>query len=105
MVPFAVTSGGRQVLTLVASNVITRIDSGAQTAFYNADLFLSLALGLLSISPALSYYSRLSHLAASEPERVAGTLLDGLKLITFLTLPTGRLLYLLAGLAVEVEIN
>src|SRR5690625_3020432 len=105
MVPFAVTSGGRQVLNLVASNVITRIDSGAQTAFYNADLFLSLALGLFSISPALSYYSRLSRLAASEPERVAGTLLDGLKLITFLTVPAGLLLYLLAGPAVEVVFN
>src|SRR5690554_6070867 len=64
MVPFAVTSGGRQILNVVASNVITGIDSGAQTAFYNADLFLSLALGLFSISPALAYYSRLSKLAA-----------------------------------------
>src|SRR5690625_1876644 len=105
MVPFAVTSGGRQVLNLVASNVITRIDSGAQTAFYNADLFLSLALGLFSISPALAYYSRLSRLAPTAPERVAPTLLEGLKLITFLTVPAGVLLFLLAGPAVEVVFN
>ncbi len=105
MVPFAVTSGGRQVLNLVASNVITRIDAGAQTAFYNADLFLSLALGLFSISPALAYYSRLSVLASTEPERVAGTLLDGLRLIAFLTVPAGLALYLLAGPAVEVVFN
>ena len=105
MVPFAVTSGGRQVLNLVASNVITRIDSGAQTAFYNADLFLSLALGLFSISPALAYYSRLSRLAADAPKRVAGTLLDGLRLITFLTVPAGVALFLLAGPAVEVVFN
>ncbi len=105
MVPFAVTSGGRQVLNVVASNVVTRIDAGAQTAFYNADLFLSLALGLFSISPALAYYSRLSVLAASEPERVAPTLLSGLRLITFLTVPAGLMLFLLAGPAVEVVFN
>src|SRR5699024_8074917 len=105
MVPFAVTSGGRQVLNLVASNVITRIDAGAQTAFYNADLFLSLALGLFSISPALAYYSRLSVLAASDPERIPMTLRDGLNLITVLTVPAGVALYLLAGPAVEVVFN
>lgn len=105
MVPFAVTSSGRQVLNLLASNLITRIDAGAQTAFYNADLFLSLALGLFSISPALAYYSRLSRLAPSAPERVAPTLLEGLKLITFLTVPAGLLLFLLAEPAVEVVFN
>lgn len=105
MVPFAVTSGGRQILNVVASNVITGIEAGAQTAFYNADLFLSLALGLFSISPALAYYSRLSKLAADAPERVAGTLLDGLRLITFLTVPAGLALFLLAGPAVEVIFN
>src|SRR5690606_24628568 len=60
MVPFTFTAGGRQVLNVVASNVITGIDAGAQGAFYLADLFLSLLLGLFSISPALAYYSRLS---------------------------------------------
>src|SRR5690606_29255935 len=49
MVPFAFTAGGRQVLNVVASNVITGIDAGAQGAFYLADLFLGLALGLFSI--------------------------------------------------------
>lgn len=105
MVPFAVTSSGRQVLNLVASNVITRIEAGAQTAFYNADLFLSLALGLFSISPALAYYSRLSRLAADAPEQVPATLFEGLRLITFLTVPAGLALYLLAGPAVEVIFN
>lgn len=105
MVPFAITSGGRQVLNLIASNIITGIEAGAQTAFYNADLFLSLALGLFSISPALAYYSRLSRLARDAPERMPGTLLDGLKLITFLTVPAGLALFLLAGPAVEIVFN
>jgi putative peptidoglycan lipid II flippase len=105
MIPFAVTSSGRQVLNLVASNVITSIDAGAQTAFHNADLFLSLALGLFSISPALSYYSRLSALAVREPEAFQPTLLAGLRLISFLTIPAGIALLLFAGQAVEVVFN
>jgi putative peptidoglycan lipid II flippase len=105
MIPFAVTSSGRQVLNLVASNVITSIDAGAQTAFHNADLFLSLALGLFSISPALSYYSRLSALAVHDPEEFRPTLLAGLRLIAFLTVPAGIALLLFAGQAVEVVFN
>src|SRR5690554_6056700 len=38
MVPFAVTTSGRQVVNVVASNVVTGIDAGAQGAFYLADL-------------------------------------------------------------------
>ncbi len=105
MIPFAVTSSGRQVLNVVASGVITGIAAGAQTAFYNADLFLSLALGLFSISPALSYYSRLSRLAADEPAAFAGTLARGLGLIAFLTVPAGAALYLFAQPAVEIVFN
>src|SRR5690606_9880160 len=61
--------------------------------------------GLFSISPALAYYSRLSRLARDAPERMPGTLLDGLKLITFLTVPAGLALFLLAGPAVEIVFN
>ncbi len=105
MVPFAFTAGGRQVLNVVASNVITGIDAGAQGAFYLADLFLSLALGLFSISPALAYYSRLSDHAVHEPEQFAPTLAEGLRFITFLTVPAGVALALLAGPAVDVVYN
>lgn len=105
MVPFAFTAGGRQVLNVVASNVITAIDPGAQGAFYLADLFLSLALGLFSISPALAYYSRLSHQAVHEPDAFGPTLAEGLRFITFLTLPAGAALALLAGPAVDVVYN
>src|SRR5690606_2563671 len=89
MVPFAFTAGGRQVLNVVASNVITGIDAGAQGAYYLADLFLSLLLGLFSISPALAYYSRLSQHAATRDEAFAPTLVEGLRFITFLPVPAG----------------
>lgn len=105
MIPFAVTSSGRQILNLVASNVITGIAAGAQTAFYNADLFLSLALGLFSISPALSWYSRLSRLAVDDPGAFGPTLARGLGLIAFLTVPAGLAMYLFAAPAVEIVFN
>lgn len=105
MVPFAFTAGGRQVLNVVASNVITGIDAGAQGAYYLADLFLSLALGLFSISPALAFYSRLSAQAVHERDSFAPTLHDGLRFITFLTVPAGLALWLLAAPAVDVVYN
>ncbi len=105
MVPFALTASGRQVLNVVASNVITGIDAGAQGAFYLADLFLSLLLGLFSISPALAYYSRLSRQAVSEPAAFAPTLAEGLRFIALLTVPAGLGLWLLAGQATDVVYN
>src|SRR5690554_3721377 len=105
MVPFTFTAGGRQVLNVVASNVITGIDAGAQGAFYLSDLFLSLLLGLFSISPALAYYSRLSHHAARGDAEFGPTLGEGLRLITFLTVPAGLALTLLAAPAVDAVYN
>ena len=105
MVPFTFTAGGRQVLNVVASNVITGIDAGAQGAFYLADLFLSLLLGLFSISPALAYYSRLSQHAATQDEAFAPTLVEGLRFITFLTVPAGLALTLLAAPSVDAVYN
>ena len=105
MIPSIFTTSGRQVLNVVASNVVTGIASGAQTAFFNAELFLSLALGLFSISPALAFYSRLSANAVEAPEAFEGTLLEGLGLIAFLTVPAGLILWLLAEPAVHVVFN
>ena len=105
MVPFAFTAGGRQVLNVVASNVITGIDAGAQGAFYLADLFLGLALGLFSISPALAYYSRLSDHAVNDPQAFGPTLAEGVRFISFLTVPAGVALALAAGPAVDVVYN
>src|SRR5690606_22657682 len=105
MVPFAFTASGRQVLNVVASNVITGIDAGAQGAFYLADLFLGLALGLFSISPALAYYSRLSDHAVNDEAAFAPTLAEGVRFITMLTVPAGLALALLAEPAVDVVYN
>src|SRR5690606_18031369 len=89
MLPFAFTASGRQVLNVVASNVITGIDAGAQGAFYLADLFLGLAIGLFSISPALAYYSRLSDHAVHDEASFGPTLGEGIRFISFLTVPAG----------------
>ncbi len=105
MIPAIFTTSGRQILNVIASNVVTGIAAGAQTAFFNAELFLSLALGLFSISPALAYYSRLAANAVEEPDTFRYTLLEGLRLITFLTVPAGLALLLLAEPAVQAIFN
>lgn len=105
MLPFAFTTSGRQLLNVVTSNVVTGISEGAPTAFANADLFLSMLLGLFSISPALAYYSRLSDHAANAPDAFAPTLLSGLRFISFLTVPAGLLLLIFAEQAVQLAFN
>ena len=52
MIPFTFSTGARQLLNLVSSRLLTTLPAGSVTAFSNADLFLSLALGLLvSLQP------------------------------------------------------
>lgn len=91
MVPFTFSTSARQFLNVVSSRLLSTLEEGSVTAFSNADLFLSLALGLFSISPALAFYSRL---AAQTGDQGAfrRTLLEGLRLIAFLTVPAGLLL-------------
>ncbi|MBS3934415.1 MAG: murein biosynthesis integral membrane protein MurJ [Truepera sp.] len=104
MAPFALTTGARQVLNLLATNLLSGLPGGSITAFENANLLFSLALGLFSISPALAYYSRLSG-EATAPERFLATLTSGVRLITFLTVPAGLLMFLLAAPAVNAIWN
>lgn len=104
MVPFTFTTGARQLLNLVSSRLLTALPVGSVTAFSNADLFLSLALGLFSISPALAFYSRMAAYA-TQPEDFRRTLLAGLRLITFLSVPAGLLLTLYARPAVVSVFN
>ncbi len=104
MVPFTFTTGARQILSLISSRLLTAMPVGSVTAFGNADLFLSLALGLFSISPALAFYSRLAG-QTSSPTDFRATLLAGLRLITFLSVPAGLLLTLYAGPAVVSVLN
>ncbi|CAA9563948.1 MAG: Proposed peptidoglycan lipid II flippase MurJ [uncultured Truepera sp.] len=99
MVPFTFTTGARQFLNVVSSRLLTGLPAGSVTAFSNADLFLGLALGLFSISPALAFYSRLAAQIGS-PREFRTTLLTGLRLIAFLTVPAGLLLTFYAEPAV-----
>ena len=105
MVPFTFTTGARQFLNVIATRLLDLLPAGSQAAFFNADTFLSLALGLFSISPALAYYSRLSADAVENPDAFKHTLLAGLRFITFLTVPAGLLLMLLAEPAVQIVFN
>ena len=102
MAPFAVTTSGRQVVNVVATRILDGLPAGSQTAWFNADLFLSLALGLFAVSPALAWYARLSRLAGDDPEAFAPTLREGIGFIAFLTAPAGVLLAVLAEPAVRV---
>ena len=85
--------------------MLDALPDGSVTAFEGANLFMSLALGLFSISPALAYYSRLSADAVGAPESFPKTLLTGVKLISFLTVPAGVALLLLAAPAVQSVLN
>ncbi len=105
MIPFTFTTGARQFLNVVATRVLSALPIGSVTAFESANLFLGLALGLFSISPALAYYSRLSANATQDPEQFSETLLEGLRLITFLTVPAGLLLCFLAAPAIQSVFN
>ena len=102
MAPFAVTTSGRQVVNVVATRILDGLPAGSQTAWFNADLFLSLALGVFAVSPALAWYARLSRLANDAPDAFGPTLADGLRFITFLTAPAGFLLLALAEPATRV---
>ncbi|MEX2502394.1 MAG: murein biosynthesis integral membrane protein MurJ, partial [Trueperaceae bacterium] len=102
MAPFAITTSGRQIVNVLATRVLNGLPAGSQTAWFNADLFLSLAVGLFAVSPALSWYARLSRLAKEEPAAFAGTLRDGIRFIAFLTAPAGALLAVLAEPSVRV---
>lgn len=105
MLPFAFTTSGRQFLNVVATRILNDLPGGSQTAFYNADLFFSLALGLFSISPALAFYSRLADNAARDPDEFSVTLTQGLRFIAFLTVPAGLLLFAFAESAVQIVFN
>lgn len=105
MIPFAFTTGARQVLNVVATRLLSGMPSGSVTAYEFANLILSLALGLFSVSPALAFYSRLSSNAADDPDRFPKTLLSGLRFISFLTVPVSCLVFLLSPEIVKMIWN
>jgi putative peptidoglycan lipid II flippase len=105
MIPSAFTTGGRQIVQVIITNILDTLPRGSVTAFANADLFVGLVSGLFAVSPALAYYSRLSDDAVNAPEKYKHTLLSGLRFITFLILPAGFILSLLARPMIETLFN
>lgn len=105
MVPSIFSTGGRQILNFVTTNLLSRLPAGSATSFANADLFLSLALGLFAVSPTTVYYTRLSDNAANNPEKFNDTLQAGLKFIAFMAVPGGLYLSVFARPIIEVVFN
>jgi putative peptidoglycan lipid II flippase len=105
MIPSAFTTGGRQILNVITTNLLDILPTGSATAFLNADMFVGLASGLFGVSPALAFYSRLSDNAVHAPEKFNETLLSGLRLIAFLILPAGFLMSVLARPMIETLFN
>jgi putative peptidoglycan lipid II flippase len=105
--PFAFTTGARQFLNIVGLRVLSALPEADANvvAFENAFLIFMLALALFSVSPSLAFFSRLSADAHEAPERFSETLLQGLRFITFLTVPAGLLILVLAEPAVETLFN
>jgi putative peptidoglycan lipid II flippase len=101
MIPSAFTTGGRQVVQVIITNLLDTLPRGSVTAFANADLFVGLVSGLFAVSPTLVFYSRLSDDAVNAPEKFKHTLLSGLRFIAFLILPAGFILSLLARPMIE----
>lgn len=101
MIPFAFTTSARHILNFVATNLLSSMPIGSVTAYENANLVLSLALGLFAISPALAFYSRLSTYANKKID-FKNTLLAGLKFISFFCTPVGLLLLILVEPSVRI---
>jgi putative peptidoglycan lipid II flippase len=105
MFPSLFSTGGRQILNFFTTNILDTLPQGSVTAFFNADLFLSMALGLFAVSPSMAYYSRLSDNAANNPEQFNATLLSGLRFIAFMSIPGGLFLSVFARPIIESVFN
>jgi putative peptidoglycan lipid II flippase len=108
MLPFAFTTGARQLLNVVAQRLVSNdalFPAGAVTAYALAAMLFSLVLGLFAISPAVAFYARLGNDAARAQAGAPATafretLGDGVRFILTLTLPLGALTFAFAGDAV-----
>jgi putative peptidoglycan lipid II flippase len=104
MVPFAFTTGARQLLNVIAQRIVSNdalFPAGAVTAYALATLLFSLVLGLFAISPAVAYYARLGNLAAEGAATFGATLEAGTRFILLLTLPVGAATFAFAESAVR----
>lgn len=104
MVPFAFTTGARQLLNVVAQRIVSNealFPAGAVTAYALAAMLFSLVLGLFAISPAVAFYARLGNLAAEGAGSFGETLAAGTRFILLLTVPVGALTFAFAEAAVR----
>jgi putative peptidoglycan lipid II flippase len=104
MLPFAFTTGARQLLNVVAQRIVSNdalFPPGAVTAYALATMLFSLVLGLFAISPAMAYYARLGNLAAEGAATFGTTLEAGTRFIVVLTLPAGAATFAFAEPAVR----
>jgi putative peptidoglycan lipid II flippase len=97
MIPFSFTTGTREFLTIVLTTLLSGFPKGAVTGFSNADQIFLMALGLFAVSPALAAYPRLAENAASADwDTFRQTTAGYARLVLFLTVPVGALLFALA---------
>jgi putative peptidoglycan lipid II flippase len=104
MVPFAFSTGARQLLNVIAQRIVSNdalFPAGAVTAYALASLLFSLAIGLFAISPAVAYYARLGNLAAEGAATFGATIESGTRFILLLTLPVGAATFTFAESAVR----
>ena len=104
MLPFAFSTGARQLLNVVAQRIVSNealFPAGAVTAYALTSTLFSLVLGLFAISPAVAFYARLGNLAAEGASSFAATLEAGTRFILLLTLPVGALTFTFADPAVR----
>jgi len=104
MLPFAFTTGARQLLNVVGQRMVSNdalFPAGAVTAYAIAAGLFSLVLGLFAISPATAYYARLGRLASEGSDTFAATLTAGTRFILLLTVPVGALTFVFADEAVR----
>jgi putative peptidoglycan lipid II flippase len=97
MIPFAFTTGSRELLTIVLYSMLTGFGAGAVTGFQNADQIFLLFMGLFAISPAMATYPRLAEAAAQQDwPQFRETMMSTARLVLFLCTPASALVFVLA---------
>ncbi len=94
----AAEPGGSGTIGWLGHAVGYPMQAGAAAAIYYGERFYQLPVGMLGLAVATVIYPALSrHAARGEQQRLAGELALGLRLVTFLALPAGVGMLLLAG--------
>ncbi len=93
----AAEPGGSRTIAWLGHAVAYPMQAGAAGAIYYGERFYQLPVGMLGLAAATAIYPSLSrHAARGERQRLAGELALGLRLVTFLALPAGIGMLLLA---------